>query len=157
MIMSNLDLVNLNNTMRSILSLILFIISLQLYSQAQETEQQRTMAKQMAAYMDMSWDSEPEEGMANLRLKFIEGEEAFKGITSIHGRFNIKLQSRRTYLTSFNPNANGRYVYEGIEPGTYTLSISGIHEMEGFNYNQSGLIIKAGESPIVTISLPSSE
>ena len=65
--------------MRSLLSLILFIISLQLYSQAQETEQQRTMAKQMAAYMDMSWDSEPEEGMANLRLKFIEGEEAFQG------------------------------------------------------------------------------
>jgi hypothetical protein len=140
--------------MKSYIVAILLILSGTLYSQPEETEQQKSMAKQMAKFMDQAWEAKPEAGQANLRLLFLKNGEPYAGATSIHGRFDFILQGKRNYSTSVNPNDKGRYVYENIEPGTYKLILTGKHEMEGFSYEESNLQIEGNERPVIEISLP---
>ena len=139
--------------MKSSLFILGILLSGVLIAQPEETDQQKSMARQMAKYMDMAWEAEPESGMANLRLLFIKDGKPYSGIISIHGRFDFILQGKRTYSTSVNPNENGRYVYESIEPGSYKLMLTGRHEMEGFSYTQGDLVLKDGEKPLVKIQL----
>lgn len=129
------------------------LISSALIAQPEETEQQKSMAKQMAGYMDMAWEAKPAAGEANLRLLFVTDEKPYSGITSIHGRFKIVLQGRYTHTTAFNPNNKGRYVHESLQPDTYKVSLTGLHEMEGFSWEQQELILKEGDSPIIKIAL----
>lgn len=140
--------------MKAFVTSMALLLCLAIHAQPEETEQQKSMAKQMASYMDMAWEAEPESGMANLRILFLKDGKPYSGVTSVHGRINFVMQGRRNYSTSINPNDNGRYVYEGIEPGTYKLLLSGKYELEGFSYEQSNLVIKEGEQSLLEIELP---
>jgi len=130
----------------------LTLISLSATAQPVDTDQQKSMAKQMASYMDMAWDAEPEEGMANLRILMLKDGEPLEGIISIHGRYSLILKGKMNHSTAFNPNKNGRYVYEGLQPGTYELEVSGKYEADGFEWSES-LKIEKNSVPVVEVSL----
>ena len=123
------------------------------FGQNPETAQQKQMAEQMAKYMNNAWEVSPESGKANLRFLFIKEGQPYSGIISIHGRFKIKAEGKQTHLTSLNPNTNGRWVLEELEPGTYNLYIEGQEEMKDFKWEKIGYAVKAGESPIIEIDL----
>jgi hypothetical protein len=137
--------------------LILFItllsFSIASYSQTAETEQQKQMAKQMAAFMDQTWEAEPEDGFANLRFLVMKDGEPYAGEVSIHGRFKLLVQGIQSQHTSFNPNANGRYVLETVKPGTYNIKIEGLEEMEGFSWSREKVEVEARTAPIFEVNL----
>lgn len=138
--------------MRHTLLFILFI-PLSVFSQPEETDQQRQMAAQMAKYMDAAWEATPESGKSNIRFLMTHEGEPVAGIPSIHGRYSLAMDGKMSHRTAFNPNKNGRYVYEGLAPGTYTIKITGQYESEGFTWTKEGVEVKAGESPIVEIEV----
>jgi len=128
----------------------LTLIRLSATAQPDDTDQQKSMAKQMASYMDMAWDAEPEEGMANLRILMLKDGEPLEGIISIHGRYSLVLKGKINHSTAFNPNKNGRYVYEGLQPGTYQIEITGQYEAQGFEW-KGQIEFQPNSSPIIEV------
>ena len=61
--------------------------------------------------------------------------------------------SRSTHTTGFNPNSNGRWVYEGLEPGTYEIFIEGTDKLKGWQWSKEKVTVKAGDSPLFEIDL----
>lgn len=53
----------------------------------------------------------------------------------------------------FNPNSNGRWVYEDLEPGSYQLSIRGNGRSEGWTGSRDAVTVAAGDAPLVVIDL----
>jgi hypothetical protein len=133
--------------------LIFLLIPLTLFSQPEETEQQKQMAAQMAKYMDAAWEADPEPGNSNIRFLMTHEGEPVAGISSIHGRYSLSMDGKMSHRTAFNPNENGKYVYEGLPPGTYSITVIGQYESEGFTWSKEGIEVKAGESPIVEIEV----
>lgn len=120
----------------------------------QETEQQKAMARQMAEWMDQAWDQQPEEGMANLRFLLTKDGKPYKGPISIHTEFSFRANGHgTTFSQGFNTNTNGRWVYEGIEPGTYNLIIEGTGNFAGWTWKKENVTFKAGESTLFEIKL----
>ncbi len=142
----------MNSYSRALL-LILFIgTALTGFSQQQkETEQQRSMAKMMAESMDQLWDVAPEDGTGNLQILMLQDGQPFSLPASIYGNFNIQVKSRTRTHTSFNPNANGRYVLDGLDPGIYSINIQGLNKFEGKNWEFNGQVIE--ENGILTLEL----
>ncbi len=140
--------------MRKLAAFILsFCLPLMVLAQSEETDQQRRMAAQMSEYMDMAWDMTPEEG-GNLNILMMKNGEPFAGVVSIHGQFQLKAAGTRSTMTAFNPNANGRYVLEETDAGTYEIVITGTGEMEGFTWSKQDVTITAGETTLITIEIP---
>ena len=138
--------------MKNLSLLTLFIaFGMGLMAQPEETAQQKSMAKQMASYMDMAWDAEPEEGMANLRILMLEDGKPVEGIVSIHGRYSLIMRGKMNHSAAFNPNKHGKYVYEGLEPGTYQVEIKGQYEAQGFQWNDE-ILIKENSTPLIELS-----
>ena len=79
--------------------------------------------------------------------------EPFAGKVSIMGEFSFRAVSRSTHTTGFNPNGNGRWVYEGLEPGTYEIFIEGTDKFKGWQWSKKGVTVKAGISPLFEIDL----
>lgn len=128
------------------------------FSNAQTTPeemspQERSMATMMAEFMDVMWDQEPDAGMCNLRILFLKDGEPFAGEISIHGEFSFKAEDVKMYLTDFSPNANGRWVNEGMDPGNYTIIIKGKKEFPNHKFEYVNFNLVAGESPIIEINL----
>ena len=101
--------------------------------------------------MDMAWEAQPDKGMANIRFQFVKDGKPYAGVVSIHGRFDLVLHGRSIQTTSVNPNANGRYVYENLTPGTYKLTLKGRHEQEGFLLELSDFSVGAGDTPVIEV------
>ncbi len=130
------------------------IISSSNISYAQEeSESNIQMAKMMAEWMDTIWEQEPEEGLANIKILMTKDGELFAGKVSIMGEFSFRAVSRSTHTTGFNPNNNGRWVYEGLEPGTYHIFIEGTDKFKDWQWINEGVTIKAGDSPLFEINL----
>ena len=119
----------------------------------EESESSIQMAKMMAEWIDTIWDQEPEEGLANIKILMTKDGEPFAGKVSIMGEFSFRAVSRSTHTTGFNPNNNGRWVYEGLEPGTYHIFIEGTDNFNYWQWIKEGVTIKAGDSPLFEINL----
>ena len=111
------------------------------------------MAKMMAEWIDTIWEQEPEEGLVNIKILMTKDGELFTGKVSIMGEFSFRAVSRSTHTTGFNPNSNGRWVYEGLEPGTFDIFIEGTDKFKGWKWSNKGVTIKAGDSPLFEIDL----
>ena len=121
-----------------------------------ETEQQRRVAAQMAAWMDEAGEAAPPEEVANLRVMLLQNGEPFGVEPSVHGAFAFRGENAargQTITQSFNPNANGRGVYEGLAPGTYDLYIEGQEGFAGWSWTASGVLLEGGEAPRFEIAL----
>ena len=119
----------------------------------EESESNIQMAKMMAEWMDTIWDQEPEEGLANIKILMTKDGEPFAGKVSIMGEFSFRAVSRSTHTTGFNPNSNGRWVYEGLEPGTYEIFIEGTDKFKDWQWSKESVTVKAGDSPLFEIDL----
>jgi len=134
--------------------LLLFFLSTTSFLHAQdESESSKRMAKMMAQMIDTNWDQPPEEGMANIRILMTKDGKPFAGKVSIHTDFTFSAVSRSHHNQGFNPNNNGRWIYDGLEPGTYTLEINGLNEFKDFKWTKEGVTVKAGDSPLFEIPL----
>ncbi len=119
----------------------------------EESESSIRMAKMMAEWMDTIWTQEPEEETANIKILMTKDGEPFAGKVSIMGEFSFRAVGEYTHTTGFNPNSNGRWVYEGFEPGTYDIFIEGTEKFEGWQWSKEGVTVKAGDSPLFEIDL----
>ncbi len=119
----------------------------------EESESSIQMAKMMAEWMDTIWEQEPEEGLANIKILMTKDDEPFAGKISIMGEFSFRAVGEYTNTTGFNPNRNGRWVYEGLEPGTYHIFIKGTDKFKDWQWIKEGVTIKAGDSPLFEINL----
>jgi len=118
-----------------------------------ESESSIQMAKMMAEWMDTIWEQEPEEGLANIKILMTKDCELFAGKVSIMGEFSFRAVGEYTHTTGFNTNSNGRWVYEGLEPGTYEIFIEGTDKFKDWQWIKEGVTIKAGDSPLFEINL----
>jgi len=111
------------------------------------------MAKMMAEWMDTIWNHEPEEGLTNIKILMTKDGEPFAGKVSIMGEFSFRAVNEYTHTTGFNPNSNGRWVYEGLEPGTYNIIIEGTDKFKDWQWSKDSVTVKAGDSPLYEIDL----
>lgn len=119
-----------------------------------ETASQQRMAELMAKMIDTKWEATPAEDSANLRFLMKKDGRPFAGKTSIYGEFSFRaLQHGSTHHQAFNPNKNGRWVYEDLEPGTYDLVIEGSGQFAGWEWRKNSVSISAGEAPLFEIDL----
>ncbi len=123
-----------------------------IYAQ-EESESSLRMAKMMAEWMDTIWNHEPEEGLTNIKILMTKDGEPFAGKVSIMGEFSFRAVSEYTHTTGFNPNSNGRWVYEGLEPGTYNIIIEGTDKFKDWQWSKDSVTVKAGDSPLYEIDL----
>ena len=123
-----------------------------IYAQ-EESESSIRMAKMIAERMDTMWDQEPEEGLANIKILMTKDCEPFTGKVSIMGEFSFRAVGEFTHTTGFNPNSNGRWVYEGLEPGTYHIIIEGTKMFKALQWSKDSVTVKAGDSPLFEIDL----
>ncbi|MCH6574873.1 MAG: hypothetical protein IH795_06670 [Bacteroidetes bacterium] len=130
-----------------------FISSSNIIYAQEESESSIRMAKMMAEWMDTIWDQEPEEGLANIKILMTKDGEPFAGKVSIMGEFSFRAVGEYTNTTGFNTNNNGRWVYEGLEPGTYHIFIEGTDKFKDWQWIKEGVTIKAGDSPLFEINL----
>lgn len=117
-----------------------------------ETDAQRQMARQMAEWTNTIWNQQPDEGMANIRILLKLGGTPYAGKISTRTEFSFRAVGRRTSSQKFNANERGRWVYEGLEPGDYELSIIGGDEFAGFRWTRS-ITVAPGDRPILEIEL----
>ncbi len=123
-------------------------------AQQTETDIERRMAQRMAERMDTVWDQEPEDGMANIRFLITRGDVPFSGKVSIYTEFSFRaVQHGGQSTQGFNPNENGRWVYEDLEPGQYELHVVGSERFEGFTWTEH-VTVAAGDKPIFEIAVP---
>ena len=143
-----------NITMKhTCLIIILSWVTLPLLAQTEETEQQKQMARQMARYMDAAWEAKPKPGLANLRLLIRKDGEPYAGVVSIHGALDLQLKGPMQYTVAFNPNNNGRYVLEDIEPGNYIIMLKGRNEFDGFDWIKQDFNLVKGEKPVIEVNI----
>ncbi len=140
----------------NVFPVVLFVLFLPLnsFSEAQqETESSKRMAEMKAKMVDEKWEQAPEEGTANIRILMLKDGKPFAGKVSIHTDFSFRAISRWHHSQGLNPNSNGRWIYEGLEPGTYKIEIEGFNEFKGWNWEKEGVEVKAGDAPLFEISL----
>ena len=121
-----------------------------------ETDQQRRMAQQMAEWMDALWEADPASGTANLRIRLVRDDAPLGMEPSIPGAFAFRAErpARGQVITqAFNPNANGRWVYERLEPGTYTLHTEGGDAFAGWSWTANGVTVEPGDAPLFEVTL----
>ncbi len=148
----------MSNILSSHLVWVAFIISGLIFSSniiyaQKESESSIRMAKMMAEWMDTIWNHEPQEGTANIRILMTKKGEPFAGKVSIMGEFSFRAVSENTHTTGFNPNKNGRWVYEGFEPGTYNIIIEGTDKFKDWQWSKDSVTVKSGDSPLFKIEL----
>ncbi len=123
-----------------------------IYAQ-EESESSIRMTKMMAEWIDTIWNHQPEEGLANIKILMTKDGESFAGKVSIMGEFSFRAVSRTTHTTGFNPNSNGRWVYEGLVPGIYDIIIEGTEKFKDWQWSKEGVTVKDGDSPLFEIDL----
>ncbi|MBT8383634.1 MAG: carboxypeptidase regulatory-like domain-containing protein [Ignavibacteriaceae bacterium] len=120
----------------------------------EESATNKRMAEMMANMIDEIWDQSPDKGLANIRISMTKDGEPFAGKVSILTDFLFRAEQRGSQSSQgFNPNSNGRWVYEGLQPGTYKLVIEGINDFESWQWNKEGITVSAGDTPLFEISL----
>ena len=73
----------------------------------------------------VTWDSPPHAGKANLRLALVHEGKPFKGQSGLVTQFELRaLAGGSLFTQGFNPDADGRVIIEGLEPGDYQLTVS---------------------------------
>ena len=121
--------------------------------QYSDRSSQQKIARQMAEWMDMVWDEAPPENAANLRFLFFKDGKLFFEKIDIHGDFVFRAKSSKYHSQAFNPNKNGRWVYEDLEPGVYNLSITGQNEYSDWSWSMDNVRVEANTKPIFEINL----
>ncbi len=117
------------------------------------TSSEERLAKRLWERVDKNWEIKPEEGTANIRILLTKDGKPFEGKLSIHTEFIFSAQGRMTHNQGFNPNTNGRWIYEELDPGTYDLIIKGLGRFEGWEWRRSGVQVAAGETSLFEIDL----
>ena len=139
--------------MHRLIFIALFVLTaLTAQAQADDSPQQQHMAQQMADWMDSVWDQQPHGSKGNVRILVLRNGEPFAGELSTTGHFKVKLEGLWSQSTTFNPNSNGRYVLEGVDPGSYKVYVSGLHDLDGFEWSME-IAVDAGETPVIEVEL----
>jgi len=134
-------------------SSILTFSSLNISYAQEESESSIRMARMMAEQIDEIWDQGPEDGMANIRILMLKDGEPYSGKVSIFTEFSFRAKSRSIHSQGFNPNSNGKWIYEGLPPGTYSLVIEGLEKFEGWIWTKESVTVNAGDKPLFEINL----
>jgi len=132
---------------------ILTFSSLNISYAQKESESSIRMARMMAEQIDEIWDQGPEDGMANIRIQMLKDGEPYSGKVSIFTEFSFRAESRSTYSQGFNPNKNGRWIYEELPPGTYNLVIEGFEKFEGWTWAKESVTVNSGDTPLFEINI----
>ena len=113
------------------------------------------VARMYAEEIDRVWSRKPKEGKANLRFLLKQAGRPFAGLVDIRAELNFSARGGRgLYVTQgFNPNANGRWVYEDLEPGTYDLLIQGSGRFDGWEWHREAVEVVAGQAPLFEVDL----
>lgn len=114
---------------------------------------QQELARQMAAWIDKVWEENPPENTANLRFLFYKDSRIYAGKIDINGDFIFRAKSIRNHVQAFNPNKNGRWVFEELPPGTYNLSITGKNEFTGWSWSEEHVKVAPKTKPLFKINL----
>lgn len=113
------------------------------------------VAEAFSRWIDQVWDKAPAEG-ANLRFLFTRQGKPVAGVARMKTdyRFSAMRIGRGQQITQgFNPNPNGRWVYEGLEPGRYTITLQ--RTVPGSDWRwQREIEVKEGDHPRFDVPLP---
>jgi len=111
-------------------------------------------AGSFAEHLDQLWDAKPAEGKAHVRLLVTsEGKPVAGSPDGIKAVAQLKLAGGGAmHMTGLCPNAKGRFVTQGLPPGTYTLEIE---SAEGAYkpWKKENLVLAAGDAPLLEVSL----
>ncbi|MEL7537507.1 MAG: hypothetical protein AAFZ58_09685 [Pseudomonadota bacterium] len=110
-------------------------------------------------YVDNIWSVVPDDGNAHVRLTFRLDGKRFPGRLSFASEFvfrAIDRENERMVNVGLNPNLNGRWVYEGLPPGTYDLLLVGSRRFAGWEWEQSNVTVDANTAPefVITLAVP---
>jgi len=113
------------------------------------------MAEQFAAHIDAIWEQPPAEDLANLRFLFHRTGSPFAGKVQMETelQFHARTRGGIQIHQGFNPNRNGRWVYENLEPGRYDLEIVGNGRFQGFVWRALGVDVGPNQAPLTEIEL----
>lgn len=128
-------------------------LSLGATAQQEETAQQTRMAEFMAANMDDVWDKAPDDGTGNIQILMMKDGEPIALPVSFYGHFKIMARYRSQYHQSFNPNSNGRFVLEQVDPGMYTIVVEGLGDYKGMRWEFNGYEVKENEYLTIEITV----
>ena len=143
---------NLKTSINIFLFLVLLLSNNLIFAQ-EENESTKQLAKMMGKMIDDIWEKAPEEGTANIRILMLKDGKPYSGKVSIHTDFSFRAVGRSHHSQGFNPNNNGRWIYEELEPGTYKLEIEGANDFKGWSWVKEGVKVNADETPLFEISL----
>lgn len=118
-----------------------------------EISSQEQLAKQMAEWIDKVWDADPPNDAANLKFLLTKNGAPFAGKIDIKGEFTFRARGKEAHHQAFNPNSKGRWVFEGLPPGTYDLSITGSNAFEGWEWSKKAVEIQSNTKPFYEINL----
>ena len=131
-------------------------VGLAVISSVQTASAQRGNPAAFGKYIDQMWDKPPAEGMANLRFLLKKDGKPLAGALSDQTEFHFAAKKPgKQSLQGFNPNSNGRWIHEDLDPGTYDLEITGSGRFEGWKWTKAAVTVRAGESTLFEVEIKS--
>jgi len=121
---------------------------------AAPVQPQDRIALQFAAWIDYIWEREPKEGRVNLRFAFRQDGRPFEGKVSSETEFAFTAVGGKSVQVNqaFNPNPNGRWIFEDLAPGEYLITLQGRGRFAGWKWRQR-VRVAAGTAPRIEVEL----
>ena len=114
------------------------------------------MALKVGEYTDNVWEIVPDNGTANVRLAFRLNGRSFAGKLTLVSEFVFRAIDKETQQMAnvgLNPNLNGRWLFEGLAPGTYDMAVIGSRRFAGWEWRKEGVVIDANSAPVFELDL----
>ena len=115
---------------------------------------QDQIALQLAACIDHIWDQVPADGTVNLRFLFKKDGKPYVGKLSADTEFAFTAVGGENVNVNqaLNPHPSGRWIFEGLAPGDYTLTFRGRGRFKGWKWAQR-VRVAGGTAPLLEIEL----
>ena len=136
------------------LALTLVAAGLRAQEPAAPVKPQDQIALQFAAWIDYIWERAPKEGRVNLRFAFRRDGRPFEGKISSETQFAFTAVGAENVDVNqaFNPNPNGRWIFEDLAPGEYLITLQGRGPFAGWKWRQR-VRVAAGTAPLIEVEL----